>query len=363
MNKNVTEERLTPINYIFEHGGTKLREKIIDLSSNQNPIGQPSFVKDAIEEVTHIHLEKFPDKEKIIECLSTIEKIERELIYPAPGASVGILITFLHLRPRTCIIPDITYVDYIRICRELNIKTITIPTKIIDKTPRIDIESLEKVLREKDDNDTMIIIVNPNNPTGTFIEIEELRHIIENVKKSKILLDTTFIDFVNQQEKCIDLLKYDNVIIVKSLSKIIATPGTRIGYIAGKTVTEIPKLSWPLSTLSEIILEKIVNNLKEYKTFIEKTYNYINREIKRIFTMIMEELQNIRIYRSHIHMFVFEASTKLYDFLLQFYNIKVRRYCILSNGKILYRASIKDKDVNNILIKALLTFDRHAQSS
>jgi len=360
VNKNVTEERLTPIRYIFEHGGSKLGEKIIDLSSNQNPLGQPSFIKDVTRNLTHIHLQKFPNTEKVIENLSYIEEIERDLIYPTPGASVGILIIFLYFKPKICIIPDITYVDYIRICKELNIKMITTPTVVIDRKPMIDLEYLREISQKYDNENTIIILVNPNNPTGTFIELEKLKDFIENVGKSKILLDITFIDFVNQQSKCRELLNYDNVIIIKSLSKIISTPGVRVGYIAGKSIREIPKLSWPLSILSELILEKIVSNLREYKTFIEKTYNYVSKEIERLVSILVKNLKNINIYRSHTHMFIFKASERLYDILLNSYNIKVRKYCILSNGEVLYRASIRDRETNDLLIRALLMSDKYA---
>jgi len=359
VNKNVTERRLLPKYYIFEHGGIKIGEKLIDLSSNLNPLGQPSFIKDVLENICHVDLQRFPNRDKILNYLSTIEEIEGELLYPVPGASTGILLIFLFYRPRTCVIPDITYVDYLRICRKLGIEMITIPTYVRDSTPVIDLEEFNRKLVQNNDKDTLVVIVNPNNPTGTVIRMEDIIKIIEIADRSRIVVDTTFIDFINQQKECRKLLNYDNVIIIKSLSKIISVPGMRIGYIAGKIVEELPELSWPLSTISEIVLDKIVNNLKEYKRFIEDTYRFISREINRV-EKLLRNLQLLEVYRSHTHMFLIKAPEDLYEYLLTRYKIKIRKYCVLSSGDLLYRASIRDRESNDILIKALMEFDKYA---
>ncbi|NPA23571.1 MAG: aminotransferase class I/II-fold pyridoxal phosphate-dependent enzyme [Crenarchaeota archaeon] len=358
MNRSVTQRRVIPIHYIFEHGGTYRGESVIDLSSNINPLGAPNMVRNALENLTSTQLQRFPDRENIISNLSAIENIDSELLYPVPGASTGIVLTLLYTRPRECTIQDISYLDYIRICSKLDINIIKVPTIATDNNIlTMDVEKMCNVAERMREN-SMIVIVCPNNPTGCLIEYDDIRRIVETAR-CNVLIDLTFIDFLNLHDKYIKLLDYDNVIIIKSLTKILGAPGLRIGYIAGRLVKSLPGLSWPLGIVSELVLERIADNLKEYRRFILSTSEYVHAESRRVIRTLLGNLRRIRIYDTHTHMFTIEASDYLHTFLLEKYNIKIRKFCILDNGRTLHRVSIRDRKIDDVFIEALKTFEEH----
>jgi histidinol-phosphate aminotransferase len=81
-----------------------------------------------------------------------------------------------------------------------------------------------------DTNAALIIVCNPNAPTATFIEPEQLRSLAKKLSgKSILLIDEAYVDF--SEANCVGLVKeFDNVIILRSMSKGYSLAGLRFGY-------------------------------------------------------------------------------------------------------------------------------------
>ena len=74
----------------------------------------------------------------------------------------------------------------------------------------------------------LIIVCNPNAPSGTFIPKEELRQLAEEIK-GVLLIDEAYVDFA--EDNCLELAKkFDNVIILRSMSKGYSLAGLRFGF-------------------------------------------------------------------------------------------------------------------------------------
>jgi threonine-phosphate decarboxylase len=78
----------------------------------------------------------------------------------------------------------------------------------------------------------LVIIVNPNNPTGTLIKREEVIAIHKSLQNNQLLIvDESFIDFSSTDESIEKYsLDYDNIIVIRSLSKDFGIAGLRLGY-------------------------------------------------------------------------------------------------------------------------------------
>jgi histidinol-phosphate aminotransferase len=75
-------------------------------------------------------------------------------------------------------------------------------------------------------------VCNPNAPSGTVIETEELAELAAEIKGVS-LIDEAYVDFAEQN--CIELVKqFDNIIILRSLSKGYSLAGLRFGYAIAK---------------------------------------------------------------------------------------------------------------------------------
>ena len=91
----------------------------------------------------------------------------------------------------------------------------------MDKSLTVD---MDKFLEEKYD---MVIIANPNNPTGTYISTARIKHFLTNFK-GLLVVDEAYIDFYGGS--AIGLInEYDNIIVTRSFSKSYSLAGLRVG--------------------------------------------------------------------------------------------------------------------------------------
>ena len=133
-----------------------------------------------------------------------------------------------------------------------------------------------------DDMD-MVIISNPNNPTSKKISLEDMKTLAEACKEKKIFLivDEMYIEFVENYKTitAVQLVNdYDNLAVMRSVSKFFSVPGLRFGY----AIMNNPEL--------KEIIEKIItkNNIASLTaiaiTNMLKDTEYINESISTIHT-------------------------------------------------------------------------------
>jgi histidinol-phosphate/aromatic aminotransferase/cobyric acid decarboxylase-like protein/choline kinase len=121
-----------------------------------------------------------------------------------------------------------------------------------------------EILRRAGDSD-LIVVVTPNNPTGTTADNGELRDLIRSAGDKTVLVDESFIDFSDQPSLIPWLEQEDqaNVIVLKSLSKVLGVPGLRIGFVhttdpiwAKRVESEIPV--WNVNSVAEHFIELLL---------------------------------------------------------------------------------------------------------
>jgi len=101
------------------------------------------------------------------------------------------------------------------------------------------------------DDTTMIIVCNPNNPTGTYVSDTELRAFVDSIDESiLVVIDEAYAEFVSASDfsTCVDLaLSRPNVIVSRTFSKIYGLAGLRVGYALGmpETLRELRKAQPP----------------------------------------------------------------------------------------------------------------------
>jgi len=102
---------------------------------------------------------------------------------------------------------------------------------------KFDIEGMKKAVASYD-GPTIVYIVNPNNPTATITPADLIEPWIKSKPKDTLfLVDEAYAEFVNDRQfRSVDGLireGYDNIILLKTFSKIFAMAGMRAGYAIG----------------------------------------------------------------------------------------------------------------------------------
>ncbi len=107
----------------------------------------------------------------------------------------------------------------------------------LDKQNNFALDLEQYIVRAKREKPDTIVLINPNNPTGTYLKIAEIQRIVELLPEvENIVIDESFIHFSFEDETCqlqsaaFLADRFDNVIIVKSMSKDFGIAGIRAGY-------------------------------------------------------------------------------------------------------------------------------------
>ena len=218
----------------YTHGGNikKLAERagcpsseLLDFSANINPLGPPPWLQQVVVNALN-DVDKYPDPESAELTLAACQKYS---VWPTEciagnGASELIsAITRLGGYKRA-VIPVPCYVDYERSCMIAGLKTEQIPLDP-QKGFAPDFDKLSSSLSA---SPALVFLAQPNNPTGTAFDPEELKKIARAHPDSRFIVDESFADFIPNLERLTGK-RPANVITILSLTKFYAIPGLRLG--------------------------------------------------------------------------------------------------------------------------------------
>ena len=347
----------------FGHGGNikqigrdnKIEyRKILDFSANINPLGMPSSVKKAIIEGLD-EAEKYPDITYFeLKCaIAEFENINKDHLILGNGAAEVIFNVVRGINPKNTLILAPTFSEYEEATRAID-GNITYYKLKEENNFYIQDDILDCINSELD----LIFICNPNNPTGAITSIELLIKILNKAKKSRamVLIDESFLDFIEGNLSMISYInEYENLIIVKSLTKFFALPGLRIGYGICSNIQLKEKLekispAWNINILAEIAT---ITGLKD-KNYIEQSIKYILKEKEYLYKQL-KQITGLKVYEPSVNFIMLKTIIKmeLKDELLK-NNILIRS---CSNYEGLdanyYRIAVRNHDENSMLIRKI----------
>jgi len=218
-----------------------------------------------------------------------------------------------------------------------------------------------------DKNISSLLLINPDNPSGNFIPINDVLEIAVWAKNKNItfILDESFVDFVDYsvsntllQNEILN--KFPNLIVIKSISKSFGVPGLRLGILASNNNYLINKIKNKLSIWN-------INSFAEYFMQIfnkyEKDYNTACKNIISIREKLLHNLSDIYYLRaipSFSNYFLCEvyppfSAKKLSFILLDEFNILIKDCSskLGFNNREFVRIAIRSENDNNKLINAL----------
>ena len=218
------------------------------------------------------------------------------------------------------------------------------------------------------DNNDIICIVNPDNPTGSFIKYEDIIKIIEECKKKNkmVIFDESFIDFANPQDRYTlinrDILeKYENLIVIKSISKSYGVPGIRLGVLATSNFDLLEQIKrrlaiWNINSYGEYYLQ--IANL--YKKDYVRACDMIASERER-FIAELRQMRDIVVYNSEANFLMCNLgehnSTTVATELLNDDNIFIKDLRTKSafEGENFVRLAVRTEEQNKLLARSLFS--------
>ena len=247
---------------------------------NENPMPPSDAVVAAITEMAKKG-NRYPDRAyRLREKLGKLHGVAAENIALANGSSETIdAMMRIFLKPGDeFLCSDPTFEMFPSRAGLCNATTVQIPLR--EEDLQYDVDAMLAAVNEKT---KLILIINPNNPTGIFIEDADLIRFCE--LGIPLCIDEAYLDYHPQVEAKIDLVKqYPHVFLSHTFSKAFGLAGVRFGYVvAHPTIVDafnLMYLPWNLSLMAiaaaEAILdtgevkEKVVYNNEWMATFVEE---------------------------------------------------------------------------------------------
>ena len=208
------------------------KENIISFSANVNPLGISYDLRKELPK----HLDaitRYPDREytSLRKCIGEYVHTDYENILVGNGSTELISLVAQIMQPKNALIVGPTYSEYEHEISLVGGRSHYFRLQESDRF-LLDIKALSKALTKDVD---LLVLCNPNNPTSSQIDRQTMRIILDNCKEHGIfvMVDETYVEFAPHPEEItsIPLAEYyNNLIILRGISKFFAAPGLRLGY-------------------------------------------------------------------------------------------------------------------------------------
>ena len=331
------------------------KEDITSFSANVNPLGISPKLKEALAEHIDV-ITSYPDREytSLRKSIARYTHTDASHIIVGNGATELISLFIQIEHPKKALIIGPSYSEYEREIELGGGTALYYPLKEANDFA-LDVPHFLGKLNETID---LLVICNPNNPTGILTPRSLLDQILKKAEVCGILLvlDECFLDFTDQESQSLipQAVKSQHLFILKSFTKMYAIPGIRLGYgISGnKELIEKMEKSGHCWNVSVLASEAGIAALQEVE-YCEQARRLICREREKLKEGL--KIFGFRVWNGQADYLFFQTPgiTDLYERLLP-YGILIRR-CSNYRGldKTHYRIAVKSPEANEKLLEVL----------
>ncbi|MEI3604120.1 histidinol-phosphate transaminase [Pseudogracilibacillus sp. SE30717A] len=202
------------------------KNNILKLNTNENPYPpSPKVIEAITEEVgRNLRLYPSPTMETLRQSIGTYYGLKMENVFIGNGSDEVLAFSFMaFFEPeKEILFPNITYSFY-----PVYAKLFDIPYKEVKLKDDFSLD-IKQFFNSKGG----VIFPNPNAPTSIYLPLEHVETIVKNNPNKAVIVDEAYIDYA--PESAVSLVnKYDNLLVIQTMSKSRALAGLRIGFALG----------------------------------------------------------------------------------------------------------------------------------
>jgi threonine-phosphate decarboxylase len=310
------------------------------------------MIKDQLDEI----LRYYPDYAAVHQQhIGEFTGLDPETIVPCNGSTE--IITTLCRQARGPIVTSVpTFSRWTDLPEELKVPLYLIMRRR-EKAFRLEVDEIVHRVREVAAR--TLVISNPNNPTGAWLTLEEIKTLVNNLADlDAVIVDESFIDFSDLETAAAFAAGTNNLIVVKSLGKSFGWHGVRLGYAAASRERaqflrrQLP--FWNINGLAAFVLKNVTQFKRDFAESFAKVAadrNYMAAQLAA--------LPGLRIYPSKANFLFVElpggmSGRRLRDRLLQNHGVMVRECSNKTGSSEQYlRLAVQGKNAVDSLVAAL----------
>lgn len=326
---------------------------MLDFSASLNPLGMPECVRRAavqgIEASVHY---PDPDCRELRRAIAETQDVKESWCICGNGAADLLDRLMLAMAPKRCMICPPTFAEYERAARNHRCKLLF---HYLKEDQGFSLS--RRILRTLRPGLDLLILCNPNNPTGEAVSPRLLEEILTLCKKNGtfLLVDESFLD-LTEAEYAYPMTKYlenyDNLFLLRSLTKSYAMPGLRLGYLLTSNTALLERMKdcgqpWSVSVPAQYAGAAA---LREAVDWPRKGRILVKNEKKRLLSFLGEHSIQTFDSRANYIFFRVPGVTDLRERLLE-QDILIRSCASFRGlGKDYYRIAIRTEKENTIFI-------------
>lgn len=252
----------------------------IKLNTNESPYPPAPSVVEAMtaEQVELLRLYSDPTAKNLKEKLAGLYGVRPENVFVSNGSDEVLNFAFMAFGGQGAVFPDISYGFY-----EVYAELYAINA---EKIPLEDDFSID--YKKYCEKNKMVVIANPNAPTGMTIPVGQIAEILKSNPDSLVLIDEAYVDFGG--ETCLPLIqKYDNLLVTRTFSKSRCLAGGRLGCAFGSpaVIADLEKIKYSTNPYN---INRLTLLLGEKTVEAESYYQEKCREIEATRKWTTEQL-------------------------------------------------------------------------
>ncbi len=318
---------LNPLNTLVS-STHKLQPRVVStdgtlhLSSNENPYGPSSLARKAMaESISDSNRYNWDLTGDLISAVAKKNSLKDENVIVAAGSTeiLDVIVEYFANQKGSFVVAAPSYTGWSIAGEKLGLKKITIPLTAEKH------HNLDAMLAAISPDSKFIYICNPNNPTATICERQALVSFINAAtKNATVVIDEAYLEFSNEISVSNLVTENENLIVVKTFSKIYGLAGARVGYALAHKNT-IEKISgmqtWASGGVSVVSRVGAIASLKD-EEFVKQCKS--KNEAARKYTVEQLTKLNIRCIPSTTNFIYFALENYKKDFfgLLKQHNIE-----------------------------------------
>ena len=258
-------------------------QQYIKLNTNESPYPPAPSVVAAMTagEVELLRLYSDPTAKNLKEKLAGLYGVTPENVFVSNGSDEVLNFAFMAFGGGGVAFPEISYGFYEVYADLYALEAEKIPLK----------SDFSIDYRDYCGKNKMVVIANPNAPTGMSLPLSEMERIVSSNPDSLVLIDEAYVDFGG--ETALPLLeKYDNLLIVRTFSKSRCLAGGRLGYAFANPaiIADLEKIKYSTNPYN---INRLTLLLGEKTVEAEAYYQEKSAEIIKTRTWTAQKLEEL----------------------------------------------------------------------
>lgn len=279
----------------------KYRGILLDCNERTVPLSQ-SMLENINQAICSQDFLRYPDYFDVTADIARYAGVRSDQVWVTNGSDQAIDLIFRTFTQQgdTVIIPKPTFSMFFHYANLS--KTIIVSPKYNELSGEYPID---EVISSINVNTKLIVICNPNNPTGTIVNLDIIKEITEKMCGGLVLIDEAYFEF--SELTAVSLVNLcPNIVITRTFSKAFGLAGLRIGYLLAneKTINQLKKTQGPydVNRLACMAAVFALNDLSSVQQYVSE----VNRA-KLMLTNFFS-IQKIKFYRSSGNFILFKLK-------------------------------------------------------